>query len=430
MIQGSPHRRVALLARAAYAGVICIATLSNLHLQPGMLAVRLRLLRAFDPSAFSLRVLVVDGVRNLLLFAGLGAVWMVTDRKGRTRRATVEATVAGALLSLTVETVQLWSPARYASMFDLMTNAGGALAGALAVALCIVLARHALARPGFMGVPAFIFAATYLGALLCAVLAPFYGAGSLGAHVPVLDAVLAAPGGAFLALVLLEAGARPSAAALGAAVLGPLVALGFGAARMLVGGAPAVGLGIAQAIGLAAGGVAAWVAPMVARRQHDPRRALLVLSLYAGALALWSWRPFALRTSVAEVLAQFTARHLVPMGAISLQPELLAVFDIGGQFLLFLPLGVLLAVWPLRTAGPLRHVLPALYLAVVLELGQALVAGRFLDVTDLLVRSAGAAVGLVVAQRAGATVHGEALGPTRPRDRRGSAGRIVRGAAA
>jgi hypothetical protein len=79
---------------------------------------------------------------------------------------------------------------------------------------------------------------------------------------------------------------------------------------------------------------------------------------------------------------------------------------------------VLLAVWPLRRHGPLRHVLPALYLAAVLELGQAFVDGRFLDVTDLLVRLAGAAVGLIVAQRAGATPHGEALGGPWPRDRR------------
>lgn len=65
-----------------------------------------------------------DFVENLLLFAPLGAaLW---------RRHMAVVLICAALLSLGVETVQLWSFDRFASPYDVISNVLGALAGAQA----------------------------------------------------------------------------------------------------------------------------------------------------------------------------------------------------------------------------------------------------------------------------------------------------------
>ena len=65
------------------------------------------------------------------------------------------------------------------------------------------------------------------------------------------------------------------------------------------------------------------------------------------------------------------------------------------------PVGAVLAVRPLRASGALRSAWPALLLAFVLELGQAFVAGRFFDGTDVLVAGAGAGLAWLGVRGAG-----------------------------
>jgi peptidoglycan/LPS O-acetylase OafA/YrhL len=72
------------------------------------------------------------------------------------------------------------------------------------------------------------------------------------------------------------------------------------------------------------------------------------------------------------------------------------VADVVKPFFLFFPLGALLAVWPLRRRGALGYCLPAIYLAVITEIGQGFVEGRFFDGTDLLIQCAAAAIGWLV----------------------------------
>ncbi len=50
-----------------------------------------------------------------------------------------------------------------------------------------------------------------------------------------------------------------------------------------------------------------------------------------------------------------------------------------------------------------------LYLAVATELGQTLVVARTLDVTDLMIQAAGAAIGWVAVRRAGFLPYGAQL---------------------
>ena len=106
-------------------------------------------------------------------------------------------------------------------------------------------------------------------------------------------------------------------------------------------------------------------------------------------------------------------RSAVILGLILAATGLLAAIDgtrrLYGVQPIFFPLGALLAVWPLRRRGLLRGMLPAIYLAVVLEVGKIPIADRFMDVTHILIQSAGAALGFLLVRRMGYTVNGELL---------------------
>ncbi|MGH7507132.1 MAG: VanZ family protein, partial [Longimicrobiales bacterium] len=77
--------------------------------------------------------------------------------------------------------------------------------------------------------------------------------------------------------------------------------------------------------------------------------------------------------------------------------------------LLFLPVGALLAAWPLRRSGMLRGLLPAVALAIVAESLQIVMAGRTFDITDVLIAASALAVGWVLTRRAGYRAYGELL---------------------
>ena len=106
---------------------------------------------------------------------------------------------------------------------------------------------------------------------------------------------------------------------------------------------------------------------------------------------------------------QFTADHLIPLQALASRGDLFSVTDVVAQGVIFFPLGALLAVWPLRRKGSLRGLLPAIYLAIVLEVAKIPIAERFMDVTHILIQSAGAALGFLLVRRMGYKVQGELL---------------------
>jgi glycopeptide antibiotics resistance protein len=97
--------------------------------------------------------------------------------------------------------------------------------------------------------------------------------------------------------------------------------------------------------------------------------------------------------------------------------DMFSVVDVSGPFLLYLALGALLAVWPLRLRGRLSGFAPAIYLAVATEIAQIVVAERLLDVTDLMIQASGATAGWVVVRRAGFRPYGAQLAPARERPR-------------
>ncbi|HET9947990.1 MAG TPA: VanZ family protein, partial [Longimicrobiales bacterium] len=95
--------------------------------------------------------------------------------------------------------------------------------------------------------------------------------------------------------------------------------------------------------------------------------------------------------------------------------DLFSAVDVVVSFGLYVPLGAVLAVWPLGRGGAARAFLPAVLLSATLELAQAAIEARTLDITDFLVQTAGAAVGWAALRRAGFRPAGYGLpGPPAP----------------
>lgn len=420
--------RIQRATRAGYIAIILLSTLAQLHFEPDAAAAARRLQRAVHPSLHPRDV--VDGLRNIALYAGLGAVWVLTSPLGGVRRASWVATLVGAATSVMVETLQLYSPVRTASVLDVLTNTGGAWVGAVAAALLLSAIRSARSRGSYLfGVPLFLVAGAYLAAVLCEAITPLFRqdtvpdpGGGIAERIrfgiaiarspnwtamPRLDLVLFFPAGFLCVLALMEMDWSRSnwsrsigwvLVALGGAFLVLGAEVVHGAAHEMVRYEAVLSHAIAIAAGAAAGRLAF---ASLAGRTSERRRAAGLLGAYAVVLALWAWRPFVPDVRSARMLEQLTSEHLIPLASLSGRVDLFSVAHIVNQFLLYLPLGSLLAVRPWRTRGALGHLLPGVYLVLLLEAGHIVLAGRWFDVTNVLIHLAGVGVGWVIVRRAG-----------------------------
>jgi hypothetical protein len=224
-------------------------------------------------------------------------------------------------------------------------------------------------------------------------------------HVP-----LFAPAGALLVAALVEAGDHYPQALRRVSVLALVGVVAVELARGMVSQPIVAGAVVVHAASLAAGAWAAarWILTLTTRLRGR-RRPLALLGAWSVVLALWSWRPYLPETSGAAFIAQLSLERLVPLSAHAMRFDLFSVVDVARQFFLLVPVGALLAVWPLRRFGPLRGPLPGVYLAVALESGQLLVAGRMFDSTDAVVGAAAVLLGWVMVRRAGFPIYGAAL---------------------
>ena len=415
-------------ARLAYVAIILVATLSNLHADPTWADVPPRLARALDltPRLSD----AIDAVRNILLFAGLGVVWIATSRLRRPGATLLRVVIISFLMSGCIEALQLFSPVRNASLIDVTTDTIGGLAGGLITLAAFALMNDKAEKRSYFGIPSALFAVSYGVATIMEAFMPLFRqdllpqlGGSIDdrigraiaairpesiTQIPLIDVLIFLPAGAFCAIALMEGGASTIAATFiaicVAAVIYPLVEVVHGvAAEPIILGAALTHV-VAAAFGAmcAAGAMESFVARFAVRQ-----RARIVALAYSLAIAVWSWRPFRLDLSSAAMADQFTSSHLVPLKALAERGDLFSVTDVVAQGVLFVPLGALLAVWPLRVKGPLRGVLPAIYLAVLLEAGKIPIAERFMDVTHILIQSAGAALGFLLLRRVGYKVRGE-----------------------
>jgi VanZ family protein len=168
------------------------------------LPLRLPALDAAAAAALKLRYVVAfDVVLNILAYMPIGVLaTLYFSGTGDRTRAIAHAVGFGAILSLAMETCQLFIPGRVASVYDLLANTLGTLAGAIAFAdpFHSVLTRP-LGRwreevfvPGAMGDAGLMLVVLWLLAQLNPAL-PFFGAGNIAATG---EALL--PGGALDAL--------------------------------------------------------------------------------------------------------------------------------------------------------------------------------------------------------------------------------------
>jgi len=423
-------RQKLLAGRLAYVAIILLATLTHLDASWDLGAVAQRLVRAFEP-AMGWRD-AVDGLRNLALFAGLGAVWIITSTSGTLARETLRATAAGFALSATVEGLQLFSSTRTASVLDVTTNTLGTLAGALVMTLLIVDVRRAREARSYFGIPVSLVAGSYALAVLCEALVPLFRSAPLSGltggplsslrvvlqlamplslgEVPLLDVLLYAPAGFLIVMMLAERGWPAARSWLGVAIVGAALAfsaeLTHGFIRLSIRWEAAA----THALALAFGAWAAqrWLAPLT-RSLRGAARARSTIVTYMALLALWGLRPLLPVEDLHAVAAQLTLEHLEPLRALAERVDVFSGLHVAQQFLLYVPLGSLLAVWPLRLAGRWAHLKPALWLAALIEAGHIVIAGRDFDVTNALLACAGLGIGWIVIRRSGFRPHGTAL---------------------
>ena len=422
-------RHQLLAARLAYVAIVLLATLTDLHLSGDLAAAGRRLVAALTPSLGWGDA--IDALRNVTLFAGLGAVWVLTSLTGEVAREIRQATLVGLALSVSVEGLQVFSPVRTASLVDVSTNALGALAGAAATALLVAGVQRSRGARSYLGLPMWLAAGAYALAVLGEAVVPLFDSTPLPAieggplaslRVIVrstslvsigpdrlFDFVLFAPAG-FLAVALLGergVGARRAGgpvAAVGAALMFA-AELAHGMIRLTIRWDAAV----LHAAALAAGAWAAsrWLAPLT-QALRASARARAAIAGYAILLVLWAWRPLLPQTDLHELAAQLTPGRLIPLQSLAVRADVFSAAHVAQQVLLYVPLGALLAVWPLRLAGRWAHLWPALWFAAAVEAGHIVIAGRFFDVTNALLTCAGLAMGWVAVRRSGFRPYGAA----------------------
>ncbi|TVR60217.1 MAG: VanZ family protein [Gemmatimonadales bacterium] len=420
--------------RIAYLAVLLLATLPPPVFDLTREGLSARLSGAFDLTFRGSDV--IDAVRNVLLFAGWGAVWAASAPRSAARnaflRTIVVATVVGSAISLSIESIQLLSPYRDTNIWDFITNTTGSALGAAVFLVLIRSIDRTRQDRSYVGLPAFVLAAGYGSAVLLEALIPLlaqgvvpgYGGGPLAragrafqhfswstlGDLPLLSAILVLPAGILTVAALAERGMGRTGARNRVLVLVVPVFAAVEVVGGILGQPISAGALVMHAAGVALG---AWLAdrflPAFTQRLRGRQRPAAILAAYLAFLVLWSWRPFTFATSFAAIQDGLAVQQFIPLMSHAVRFDVFSALDIARQFALLIPVGALLAVWPLKARGLLAGPLPGIYAAVLLELGQILVDGRHFDMTDALVGSAAVLLGWVVVRRGGLRPWGEIL---------------------
>lgn len=418
-----------IISRLAYLVILLVATLTPFVADVSSAGIVFRLHRALHPELGGGDV--IDGARNLVLFAGWGAVWALTASSS-VRRIVIEGTLTGLVISGSVEFLQLFSSSRVASIVDVATNTAGAFAGTVGLLMLAGLAQERRSARSFVGLPAVFFGGSYgIAAWLEAVIPLFRhdsegaGAGVAGRisaalagftpgslfEIPWMDFLLFVPAGALAVAALIEHGQKYSVARTRVIIGGTGLAVLAELLHAPTGGQLVLGSILLHAVatGFGAWAAAKWL-PGLTIALRGPARPRALALLYVAILASWAWRPYLPEYELSAIIGKFQGDWYVPLGALGTERDLFTVVDVCAPFFLYLPLGGLLSVWPWRRSGPWSGPWPGVWLALMLELSQVVVLGRMLDVTDFLVTASGVLVGWVILRRAGYREYG-AMGP-------------------
>jgi glycopeptide antibiotics resistance protein len=430
-----------LTARIAYVAVVLLATLASLEFSPNLADASMRLVRALTPS-LSWRD-AIDGLRNAVLFAGFGAIWVMTSLTGKVVREIRVATLMSLVLSTTVEGLQVFSPVRMASILDVTTNTLGGFAGALVTAMLLVAVQKARRDRSYVGIPTLLIAGPYTLALVCEMLAPLFESNPVTGleggpfsrlavmlqastpldwnEIPVVDIPLFVAGGMLLLALLRERRGASSMQWIGISIAGAVTAVAAHLAHGFFGLPVRWEAVTTDALSISLG---AWAANRYLGRftqaYRGSARARLVILSYMTLLVLWGWRPLFPETRWDAIMDEIRLEAFIPLSGLAARVDVFSALHVAQQSLLYLPLGALLAVWPLRLSGKWSSLWPALGLAVLIEFGHIVVAGRTLDVTNILLACAGLAMGWVAVRRSGYQPYGAALRDTTSRPSRRS----------
>lgn len=379
-----------------------------------------------------------DLATNFLLYLPLGllAAWILPRRRCYMGRTAVFA--LGPALSLALETAQAFTD-RYPWLWDVIMNGAGHLVGCAVMGYVLaryrlgpallVGARHEDSRASLAGALRLLYVAgvavlallpydvTVSAGLIWAQLrgdAFVEGAVRLNLIAPwepqrlagLLRAFLLMFPFGFLGMLALTPGTSPNrrlwritleAVALGAAVEAAQVCILSRTTDLAQ--VPAAALG--GCFGAVAG--RAWLAPH-ARPQAPtdcPEWLLIGALLYLPVLMTQAWWPFRFLRSWTDAAVKLAFQsYWIPFHSYAWRRSLADWRDLGAEIGWYVPLGFMLgawaraalARWPRRARVPL--VLGAIFLVgAVFELGQCMIEGRTVDLTDALSHLAGGAIG-------------------------------------
>lgn len=414
-------RRYALFLRLSYLGCIAIATLLHLGFDPTPAAAARRLQRALDPTLNFKDI--VDAARNIALFLGWGATWVLTSRMPASRRDVLLATLLGLLASVAVESIQLFSAFRQSSIVDVATNTLGSLVGAATLYFLERRAVGDMRRGTIIGIPAWLPAGALLLTAFGLAFAPSNRPSlvigwvqspieraqeviaAAAANVPwsalVTDAVAWCVAGLAVAIAVRDRTGRVRLGQLAAWLLIVptllLVAFYGRAAAGLQREAHSwevqvVSVLVGLAVGMAL--VPWWRRAVTARTSRAAQ--LGALAALLGAVVMWSPAGWVLERGAASALSW---RQLVPMLSLYQRQDLSSVFLVLQKAGLGAALGACLVARK-RMGAPRPGVRAAVMYATLLELGQVVVPGRYPDMTDILITSSAACLVAIMVERA------------------------------
>lgn len=423
-------RRYATPLRLAYLACIAIATLLHLDADPSLANAYVRLQRALAPH-IGFRD-VIDAARNVALFLGWGATCVLTSDAPATRRGVLVATVTGMLASIAVESLQLFSPFRTASIVDVATNTLGSLLGAMTVWLVEARATGDMRRGTMIGVPGWLPAGSLLLMSFGLAFAPSTRAsrivawaasplerarvvaGTAAVEVPwaalTTDAVAWLVVGLAVAVAIDDRAGRIRIGQFAAwLMIVPGLLFIAHAGRAMAGLQREAGSAMVQSVAVAFGLVLGlllvprWRATVTARSTRALQLGLLTAAV--GAMISWSPATWAVRAGGGG----FSWRQLVPMMSLFQRQDLSSVFLVLQKAGLGAAVGACLAART-RVGEPRPGIRIAAAYAAAIELGQFLVPGRFPDMTDAMITLAAACLVAVLVERAAREVtSGDAL---------------------
>ncbi len=412
--------RYAIALRVAYFLCICIATLLRLGFDPSLEHAFARLQRGLEPI-LDFRD-VVDAARNIALFVGWGATWVLTSPAPTTWRDVLRAMLWGAGASIAVESVQLFSQFRFASIADLATNTLGAFLGAALLWLAERRATGDMRRGTTIGIPGWIAGASLLMTAFGLAFAPstrptmaigwssspierarsVFAAAALDVpwHAVLVDVMSWCTAGVAIAIAITDrTGRLRRTQFITWVVLGSLLLASAHFGRAMAGLQREVGTWQVQSVALASGLalglvlVQRWRTAVAARATRASQLGMLVALV--GCVMAWSPASWITAPSGAWSVSW---RQLVPMMSLFQRQDLSSVFLVLQKAGLGAALGACLAART-RMGEPRPGVRAAVLYAGILELGQFAVPGRYPDVTDVLITSAAAALVAILVER-------------------------------